>query len=114
MENPIENMNISDDIDLSDLIPQVKKPVSEDVGRRSIALMLAMKYETETIIRDAEMYREIKRDNNVEIKATTYLNVLKYAKEFDAFLQDGTISGLEADWRRSADYVPAPKTDLGG
>lgn len=59
--------------------------LSKEEKRRTTALMLAIKYHADTIVQDADMYRELVR-NQAHLTPTTCAKVVGIAAQFDQFI----------------------------
>lgn len=73
---------------------------------RATALVMAIKYVTDTVIKDAEMLRELKHDTNQKIKPTHHMHVVEAAIEFERFLL-GEHSNIKVEVGPKAQAVAA-------
>jgi lysozyme family protein len=57
---------------------------------RATALVMAIKYTCDTIIKDAEMLREVKSSSNTPTRTVSHSHVIEAALDFEKFLNGET------------------------
>jgi hypothetical protein len=65
--------------------------LSPEEGCRVTALMLATKYHTETIVKDAQLYNALKMDGK-ELTQSSTMSVVKIAAEFEHYIRHGLVT----------------------
>lgn len=67
--------------------------LSKDEKRRTTALLMAIQYHSQTIVKDAAMYRELVHDNK-HLSPSVCEKVIEIAFQFDAFISGGTTDAI--------------------
>lgn len=99
--------------DIAALMPEVR--LTRDDALRSAALVMALRYHLDTIVRDGELYREMSRDSNHKWKTTAPQQVVDAAVIFEAYLRGdlGEMMEVTVDGQ-SARSVAEAILDSGG
>jgi hypothetical protein len=104
--------NMEDTIKSVPGMSDVKMEFTKPEQTRITALMLAIRYYTDTIVRDAQMYHVLKADDgNKPIMPASSSQVVAIAAEFEDYISKGLMRVRFAP--DDTPSPPIPSTDLG-